>query len=224
LWFCTALHCRTLSSAAQCALCELTSLGQVGVHCPSKLAAPPDDSSADVRQQLSVVTADSSLLSARDAHDRCALDFDPFSSPDVWSASSGVWSVRPASASVASRRASFPVVRRSSGAQRTTATALATDATQHGTGARDGVAAAAAAARSATNDTSLARRWRVMAENDEVLHLGIVDYLVKYNWKKQLEAGVKSMYVKEGESISCVPPAAYASRLADFMRDVITAR
>ena len=52
-----------------------------------------------------------------------------------------------------------------------------------------------------------------------VYHLGLIDYLQKYNFAKKFEHFVKTKVLLKGEGISASPPGTYAKRFMRSMRD-----
>ena len=55
-----------------------------------------------------------------------------------------------------------------------------------------------------------------------VFHMGIIDILQPYNFRKKVEHALKSI-TSQGSTISCVDPTTYACRFLEFMEKNITA-
>jgi len=55
--------------------------------------------------------------------------------------------------------------------------------------------------------------------DETVLYFGIIDFLQKYNLRKRVEHGVKSV-VQDGRAISVVEPKAYAKRFLSFLNTI----
>ena len=53
-------------------------------------------------------------------------------------------------------------------------------------------------------------------EEDEVYHCAIIDVLIRFNVKKQLESEYKTR-LHGAEAVSVVPPDQYAARLHNFL-------
>lgn len=58
------------------------------------------------------------------------------------------------------------------------------------------------------------------AEEKKILFIGIIDFFTFYGWKKKIEHFLKSLKY-EGDTISCVPAAAYGQRFIRFMNEWI---
>ena len=66
------------------------------------------------------------------------------------------------------------------------------------------------------------RNCMISSDSKEVYHLGIIDYLQKWNFTKKKEQFAKRVFLKQNiNKLSAVEPILYQKRFQKFMKDIL---
>ena len=70
--------------------------------------------------------------------------------------------------------------------------------------------------------TEVSRHCHISSDKREIYHIGIIDYLQKWNFAKKREQLAKRYFLKKTKNdLSAVEPIYYQKRFQKFMKDIL---